>query len=59
MTTLQPKTCEAWLKEMRDVPCYRPCPPFYDVCNNMDQEGIDRMNCDECFKAHNLSDTIE
>jgi len=52
------QSAEAWLEEMKDVPCYRPCPPFYDFCNNMNNP-FPGFNCDRCFEEHDLMDCIE
>jgi hypothetical protein len=35
--------------------CYRPCPPFYDICNNMH----DCEKCTKCFNDNNFTDSIE
>jgi hypothetical protein len=36
--------------------CYRPCPPFYDICNAAE---LDTIRCTECFEKHRFIDYIE
>lgn len=55
---LKCQTAEKWLEEMKDMPCYCPCPPFYDFCNHMFQQ-VKRLDCEKCIKEHNLRDYIE
>lgn len=52
-------TPKEWVEQMKPYPCYTPCPPFYDVCNNMDRPNIKRLDCDECVAKNKLKDYIE
>lgn len=36
--------------------CFRPCPPFYDVCNAVD---FSTEKCNACYETHRFMDCIE
>ncbi len=52
------QTAEQWLEEMKDKPCYRPAPPFYDICLNAGHP-VKGLDCDKCVEEHKLVDCIE
>jgi len=52
------KTRKQWLKQMAKYPCYKPAPPFYDFCRNMDMP-VKRYDCNKCVEENKLCDCIE
>uniref|UniRef100_A0A6M3LMD6 Uncharacterized protein n=1 Tax=viral metagenome TaxID=1070528 RepID=A0A6M3LMD6_9ZZZZ len=45
--------------KVESMPCWNPCPPFFDFCNNSFAEGIRRFDCSQCFEKFELKDYIE
>jgi len=41
-----------WLAQMKDQPCYAPNRPLYEVCLNMDNNAVKRLDCDVCVGHH-------
>ena len=54
-----------WEEVMKNKPCYRPVPPWFDCCLNMDSDKVKRLDCKECIErgvhtyAKGILDQIE